>query len=70
MKRAVWLKAGTVKVDLLDIDNIAEAEVGLDCMKKITKRKIKEAAKVLELEYDEEKIAFAKKILAYYMTEQ
>jgi hypothetical protein len=70
MKRAVWLKAGTTEVNALSPDDIIEIQAGYDGMKKITKRKIKEAAEALELEYDEDKVVFAKKILTYYMTEQ
>jgi len=50
--------------------DVADIEARSGTMKKITKRQIKEAAKVLKLDYSDEKIAFAKKILAYYMTEQ
>ena len=70
MKRAVWAKAGTVEFHPLKLEDLAETEAKPVTMDKITKKKIKTVAKELKLDYDEEKLLFAKKIMTYYMTKQ
>jgi len=70
LKRAEVVKAGSVKTKPLEPEAFTEAKVKSDSMEKITKKQIRQSAKVLGLDYDEEKILFAKKVLNNLTKEQ
>ena len=64
------VKAGSVKTKPLEPAAFIEAKVKSDSMGKITKKKIRQSAKALGLDYDDEKIIFAKKVLNNLTKEQ
>jgi hypothetical protein len=70
VKYAEVCKADSVTIRPLEKDAFIKRKVKPDSMKKITKKQIREAAKMLELGQDEEKIIFAKKVFAQLMKMQ
>lgn len=67
MKRAKLRRAGTVHVTPLEITDFTEAKAKPVTMEKITKKQIRQAAEEMGLPYEEEHVAFAKKVLSHLM---